>query len=213
MRTRRRSRRSCRSCHSPPAIIKLNETRIRLEDVKSQEAAGILTDLTREIAKIKSRVEAGLTGATTPDALKVSKDLATRGADAVDGLRNSVTTWFNFYNRLRSPLHVVDGDAVQAGRHGARRLRRLPARQGRASRPDYDTGDAGRARSDRAGAGNRSTTRSRTCRRSSRCRRTRCARSSQRFIGVGGGRGGARRDQQPRKRAAPRQFYSTGSRR
>ena len=81
-----------------PAIIKLNETRIRLEDVKSQEAAGILTDLTREIAKIKSRVEAGLTGATTPDALKVSKDLATRGADAVDGLRNSVTTWFNFYN-------------------------------------------------------------------------------------------------------------------
>ncbi len=43
-----------------PAIIKLNETRIRLEDVKSQEAAGILTDLTREIAKIKSRVEAGI---------------------------------------------------------------------------------------------------------------------------------------------------------
>ena len=81
-----------------PAIIKLNETRIRLEDVKSQEAAGILTDLTRDIAKIKSRVEAGLTGATTPDAMKVSKDLATRGADAVDGLRNSVTTWFNFYN-------------------------------------------------------------------------------------------------------------------
>ena len=81
-----------------PAIIKLNETRIRLEDVKSQEAAGILTDLTREITKIKSRVEAGLTGATTPDAMKVSKDLATRGADAVDGLRNSVTTWFNFYN-------------------------------------------------------------------------------------------------------------------
>ena len=32
------------------------------------------------------------------DALKVSKDLATRGADSVDGLRSSVTTWFNFYN-------------------------------------------------------------------------------------------------------------------
>ena len=56
-----------------PAIIKLNETRIRLEDVKSQEAAGILTDLTSEIAKIKSRVEAGLIGATAPDALRVSK--------------------------------------------------------------------------------------------------------------------------------------------
>jgi uncharacterized protein (DUF885 family) len=81
-----------------PAIIKLNETRIRLEDVKSQESAGILTDLTKDIAKIKARVDAGLTGAATPDALKVSKDLAIRGADAVDGLRNSVTAWFNFYN-------------------------------------------------------------------------------------------------------------------
>ena len=28
----------------------------------------------------------------------MTKDLATRGADSVDGLRNSVTTWFNFYN-------------------------------------------------------------------------------------------------------------------
>ena len=37
-------------------------------------------------------------GAGSTDALKVSKDLATRGADSVDGLRTSVTTWFNFYN-------------------------------------------------------------------------------------------------------------------
>ncbi len=58
----------------------------------------MLTDLTKEIARVKARVEAGLTGAATSDALKVSKDLATRGADAVDGLRNSITTWFNFYN-------------------------------------------------------------------------------------------------------------------
>ena len=81
-----------------PAIIKLNEARIRMEDVSSQQAAGVLTDLTKDIARVKSRVEAGLTGSATGDALKVSKDLATRGADAVDGLRNSVTTWFNFYN-------------------------------------------------------------------------------------------------------------------
>jgi len=81
-----------------PAIIKLNEARIRMEDVNSQQAAGVLTELTREIGRVKARVEAGLNGGAIGDALKVSKDLATRGADSVDGLRNSVTTWFNFYN-------------------------------------------------------------------------------------------------------------------
>ena len=81
-----------------PAIIKLNEARIRMEDVNSQQAAGVLTELTKDVARVQARVEAGLNGAGSADALKVSKDLATRGADSVDGLRNSVTTWFNFYN-------------------------------------------------------------------------------------------------------------------
>ena len=69
-----------------------------MEDVNSQQAAGVLTELTRDIARVKARVEAGLNGGAASDALKVSKDLATRGADSVDGLRGSVTTWFNFYN-------------------------------------------------------------------------------------------------------------------
>jgi hypothetical protein len=81
-----------------PAIIRLNEARIRLEDVNSQQAAGVLTELTRDVARVQAKVEAGLNGAGSADALKVSKDLAIRGADSVDGLRNSVTTWFNFYN-------------------------------------------------------------------------------------------------------------------
>ena len=81
-----------------PAIVKLNESRIRMEDVNSQQSAGVLTELTRDIARVKARVEAGLNGGAASDALKVSKALATRGADSVDGLRGSVTTWFNFYN-------------------------------------------------------------------------------------------------------------------
>jgi hypothetical protein len=81
-----------------PTIIRLNEARIRMEDVNSQQAAGVLTELTKDVARVQARVEAGLNGAGSADALKVSKDLATRGADSVDGLRNSVTTWFNFYN-------------------------------------------------------------------------------------------------------------------
>ena len=51
MPTRRRSRSSCRSCPSRRRSSSSNETRIRLEDVKSQQAAGMLTDLTREIAQ------------------------------------------------------------------------------------------------------------------------------------------------------------------
>jgi Bacterial protein of unknown function (DUF885) len=82
-----------------PAIIRLSEARILMQDVNSQESAGLLTDLTRQVARIRSRLEAGLGGATTNgDALRVSRDTATRGAAAVDGLRASVTTWFNFYN-------------------------------------------------------------------------------------------------------------------
>jgi hypothetical protein len=80
-----------------PTIVKLNETRIRMEDVNSQQAAGILTELTRDVGRIKARVEAGLNG-SGGEALKVSKDLATRGADSTDALRSSLTTWFNFYN-------------------------------------------------------------------------------------------------------------------
>ncbi len=79
-------------------IITLNELRIRLQDVRSQEAAGILTRLEQDVAQMKARVEAGLNPTANGDALKVSKDLATRGAEAVDGLRTSLTTWFNFYN-------------------------------------------------------------------------------------------------------------------
>ncbi len=45
-----------------PAIVKLNESRIRMEDVNSQQSAGVLTELTRDIARVKARVEAGLNG-------------------------------------------------------------------------------------------------------------------------------------------------------
>ena len=37
-----------------PAIIKLNESRIRMEDVNSQQSAGVLTELTRDIARVKA---------------------------------------------------------------------------------------------------------------------------------------------------------------
>jgi hypothetical protein len=82
-----------------PTIVRLNEARMRMQDVNSQQSAGVLMDLTKQVAQLRSRLEAGLNGADAgADALKVSKDVATRGAAAVDSLRASVTQWFNFYN-------------------------------------------------------------------------------------------------------------------
>ena len=117
-----------------PAIIKLNETRIRLEDVNSQQAAGVLTDLKKEIARVKARVEAGLSGATTGDALTVSKDLASRGADSVDWAAQQRHDVVQLLQHVRSALHVVDGHAVQAGRCRPAGLRGVSSRQGRSSR-------------------------------------------------------------------------------
>ncbi len=42
-----------------PAIVKLNESRIRMEDVNSQQSAGVLTELTRDIARVKARSRPG----------------------------------------------------------------------------------------------------------------------------------------------------------
>ena len=74
-------------------LIDLSEARIRLEDVDSRKAAGQLTAVTRQIAEMRARLE------KDPGAVSgLTKEVATRGADAVDGLRNSMTTWFNFSN-------------------------------------------------------------------------------------------------------------------
>jgi hypothetical protein len=81
-----------------PALVRLNERRIKLEDVNAQQAAATLTEVVKQVAQVRARVEAGLNGSTTSDALKASRTAAARGAATVDGLRASMTTWFNFYN-------------------------------------------------------------------------------------------------------------------
>ena len=81
-----------------PAIVQLNEARIRMEDVPSQKAAGVMTEVAKHIKKVQAQLEAGL--ASDPSAstvARVDKDLAVRGAEAVDRLRNSARSWHNFY--------------------------------------------------------------------------------------------------------------------
>ena len=69
-----------------PAIVRLIEARIRIEDMNAQRAAASLTEMTKEIARLT---------ATPP---RVNREQALLGATAVDQLRASMAEWFTFYN-------------------------------------------------------------------------------------------------------------------
>jgi uncharacterized protein (DUF885 family) len=69
-----------------PKLVQLVEARIRVEDIDAQRAAGVLTDVTKEIAQL----------AAEPP--RVNREQATLGANAVEQLRGLTTEWFNFYN-------------------------------------------------------------------------------------------------------------------
>jgi hypothetical protein len=81
-----------------PSIVGLVEARIRIEDIDPQKAAGTLTAVTADIGRVRSRLEAGLAGRPSGDALRVAKDVAARGPAAVDALRAGLNEWFTFYN-------------------------------------------------------------------------------------------------------------------
>jgi hypothetical protein len=69
-----------------PQIVQLVEARIRVEEMNAQRAAGIVTNVTKEIARLT---------ATPP---RINREQATLGAAAVDQLRAVTSEWFNFYN-------------------------------------------------------------------------------------------------------------------
>jgi len=69
-----------------PAIVRLVEARIRVEDMNAQRAAASLNDVTKEIARLSSAPP------------RVNREQALLGATAVDQLRAIATEWFTFYN-------------------------------------------------------------------------------------------------------------------
>ena len=69
-----------------PKIVQLIEARIRVEDMDAMRAAGTVTDVTKEIARLT---------AAPP---RVNREQAMLGATAAEQLRSMTTEWFNFYN-------------------------------------------------------------------------------------------------------------------
>jgi hypothetical protein len=69
-----------------PALVTLVEARIRVEEMNAQRAAGTITGVTKEIARLT---------AAPP---RVNAEQARLGATAVEQLRTVTAEWFNFYN-------------------------------------------------------------------------------------------------------------------
>ena len=80
-----------------PRIIALYESRVRMEDVDSQKAAGELTAITKEIQQVRAKLESGLGGAA-PKEPRADRETAVAAAAAVEMLHGSLTDWFNFRN-------------------------------------------------------------------------------------------------------------------
>lgn len=79
-------------------LVTLVEERIRVREMNAQRAAGVLTDVAREIAAIKARLEAGLTADADAGALRAGRVTAIRAAEATETLRSNLNEWFGFYN-------------------------------------------------------------------------------------------------------------------
>ena len=72
-------------------IIDLEESRRRMESVDSAKAAATLSRLEKQIEQARKAVEAD-------GARNVKKTVANRAAATADSLRNSLRSWFSFYN-------------------------------------------------------------------------------------------------------------------
>jgi hypothetical protein len=80
-----------------PKLVGLLEERLRLQDVNAERAAGLLTDITKQMADVRATFRAGLTDSSngTPRANRVD---ALRSAAAVEALRTNLASWNTFYN-------------------------------------------------------------------------------------------------------------------
>ena len=79
-------------------ITDLEDARRRMEAIDSARIAALFTKMAKEIDVTTKAVEAGLKPDAKPDALKAKKTIANRGVAAIVSLRNTLKTWYGFYN-------------------------------------------------------------------------------------------------------------------
>jgi hypothetical protein len=79
-----------------PTLVSLVESRIRIEPIDGEAAAATLTQVTKDVAGMKTRLEDGLNGAD--GAVHVSAAQATAAVSALISLRNNLGYWFDFFD-------------------------------------------------------------------------------------------------------------------
>src|SRR5499426_2932948 len=75
-------------------ITDLAEARRRMETIDPAKVAATLNDLNKQIDATRRAVESGLRG----EQGKIKRTVANRAATTVNGLRNTLRTWFGYYN-------------------------------------------------------------------------------------------------------------------
>ena len=80
-------------------IVDLEESRRRMEPIDSAKAAVTLTNLKKQIDDTRKLIEAGLkAGADQSEVIRFKKTVAYRAVGATNNLRNSLRSWYTFYN-------------------------------------------------------------------------------------------------------------------
>ena len=79
-------------------ITDLEDARRRMEAIDSARIAALFTKMAKQIDATSRAVEGGLKPDAKSDAIKAKKTIANRGVAAIVSLRNTLKTWYGFYN-------------------------------------------------------------------------------------------------------------------
>ena len=79
-------------------ITDLEDARRRMEAIDSARIAALFTRMAKQIDVTSKAVEGGLKPDAKADAIKAKKSIANRGVAAIVSLRNTLKTWYGFYN-------------------------------------------------------------------------------------------------------------------
>lgn len=80
-----------------PGLVSLIEVRLRLRPLNSEEAARMLTNVTRKVGETRAAFRAGLTD-SSDRAVRANRIDAMRAAGAVEALRSNLSAWYGFYH-------------------------------------------------------------------------------------------------------------------
>jgi len=79
-------------------ITDLEDARRRMETIDSARIAALFTKMAKQIDVTSKAVEGGLKPDAKADAIKAKKTIANRAVAAIVSLRNTLKTWYGFYN-------------------------------------------------------------------------------------------------------------------